>query len=93
MAISKQYLQLFDVKPWSHHHQKATIERAPTTVTPPPRHTTPRYGLGRLLRRGLTGGPPRPSKARLSVFLSFKQMREKLCYDIISTSFLLSIIK
>ena len=40
MAISKQYLQLFDVKPWSHHHQKATIERAPTTVTPPPRHAT-----------------------------------------------------
>ena len=38
MAISKQYLQLFDVKPWSHHHQKATIERAPTTVTPSPRH-------------------------------------------------------
>jgi hypothetical protein len=40
MAISKQYLQLFDVKPWSHHHQKATIERAPTTVTPPPRQAT-----------------------------------------------------
>ena len=40
MAISKQYLQLFDVKPWSHHHQKATIERAPATVTPPPRHAT-----------------------------------------------------
>ena len=46
MAISKQYLQLFDVKPWSHHHQKATIERAPTTVTPPPprRHTALRAG-------------------------------------------------
>ena len=44
MAISKQYLQLFDVKPWSHHHQKATIERAPTTVTPPPRHAALRAG-------------------------------------------------
>ena len=40
MAISKQYLQLFDVKPWSHHHQKATIEWTPTAA--PFRRTQPR---------------------------------------------------
>ena len=51
MAISKQYLQLFDVKPWSHHHQKATIERAPTTVTPPRAMRPPPRHASRISRR------------------------------------------
>ena len=44
MAISKQYLQLFDVKPWSHHHQKATIEWTPTADCAQPAlpHAAPR---------------------------------------------------
>ena len=55
MAISKQYLQLFDVKPWSHHHQKATIERAPTIAPLPAAQClmTPGSGMTRRLLAGV----------------------------------------
>ena len=80
MAISKQYLQLFDVKPWSHHHQKATIERAPTTVTPSPRHAALWAGAPTAAQPNWWPSQAIQGKAVcLSVFLSVCQTNEKNC--------------